>query len=218
VAIIPRVISLYQVFAQRFTDWENHAHQSSHTASLTLKTFAISAIVAYLGLTLDAFVYVPFGEDVMKAVQTYVSKGQGDVPGLLKSPGRELKRKRTAVWEVDMKSARGRLNPSRLRDQMFAHSVTNQLIDGVTEIGLPYLQRAFEHFLFMYRNSKHGSKNKLFDEVPTKAVGKEKEFLERVKEEAALPECDLPSEYSEMVTQFGYVALWSTIWPLVPGM
>jgi len=36
--------------------------------------------------------------------------------------------------------------------------------------------------------------------------------------EVALPPYDLFFDYSEMVTQFGYVALWSTIWPLAPVM
>ena len=50
------------------------------------------------------------------------------------------------------------------------------------------------------------------------ANGKEdREFMERVRREVALPEYTLFADYSEMVTQFGYVALWSTIWPLAPG-
>ena len=56
---LPRVLALYQSSAKSFTDWENHEHQSTHDASLTLKTFSLSAIVAYLGLALSAFVYVP---------------------------------------------------------------------------------------------------------------------------------------------------------------
>jgi len=39
-----------------------------------------------------------------------------------------------------------------------------------------------------------------------------------VRREAALPEYDLFQDYSEMVTQFGYVAVWSAIWPLASVM
>ena len=45
----------------------------------------------------------------------------------------------------------------------------------------------------------------------------EREFLDRVRGEATLPEYDLFQDYSEMVTQFGYVAVWSAIWPLASG-
>jgi hypothetical protein len=46
----------------------------------------------------------------------------------------------------------------------------------------------------------------------------ERAFLDSVREEAALPEYDLFVDYSEMVVQFGYVVLWSTIWPLAGAM
>ena len=49
------------------------------------------------------------------------------------------------------------------------------------------------------------------------AEGEEREFMDRGKREVALPAYDLFADYSEMVTQFGYVSLWSTIWPLAPG-
>ena len=71
-ALVPRVLSIYQTYAVRLTNWENHAHQSTHDSSLTIKTFSLSAIVAYLGLALSAFVYVPFGEEVMTFVQVYL--------------------------------------------------------------------------------------------------------------------------------------------------
>lgn len=44
----------------------------------------------------------------------------------------------------------------------------------------------------------------------------EKEFLERIRNEAELPEYSLFVDFAEMVTQFGYVVLWSVIWPLAP--
>ena len=46
----------------------------------------------------------------------------------------------------------------------------------------------------------------------------ERAVLDKVREEAALPEYDLFVDYSEMVVQFGYVVLWSTIWPLAAGL
>ena len=46
---------------------------------------------------------------------------------------------------------------------------------------------------------------------------KNESFLDKVRAEAALPEYDLFVDYSEMATQFGYVAVWSTIWPLASG-
>ena len=136
-------------------------------------------------------------------------------------------------WETDGMNAREKLNPSRLQDQMFAFTVTNQVVNTFLEIGLPFVLRAVDSV----RNGRGLSfsnptssvlaakkKRVMFEdeasgsEVAKNANGKEeREFMELVRREVALPEYSLFVDYSEMVTQFGYVALWSTIWPLAPG-
>jgi hypothetical protein len=49
VLLVPRVLGIYHAISVRLTNWENHAQKSTYTASLTLKTFALSSLVAYLG-------------------------------------------------------------------------------------------------------------------------------------------------------------------------
>lgn len=61
-----------QLLAQKLTSWENHAHHSTHAASLTLKSFILAVAVAYLGPALTAFVYIPFREEVMRSVQGWL--------------------------------------------------------------------------------------------------------------------------------------------------
>jgi len=124
-----------------------------------------------------------------------------------------------AMFDIDTSHARQKLNPSRLTDQMFAYTVTNQIIDTFREIGLPFVLRFFSS---SRNHSKGGKKRVLFeDEVGAEGTGEnskeEREFLEIVRKEAALPDYELFTDYNEMVTQFGYITLWSTIWPLAPG-
>ncbi|KAG5652528.1 hypothetical protein H0H81_004685 [Sphagnurus paluster] len=234
-ALIPRFLALYQSLAQRMTVWENHAHYSTHAASLTLKTFALSALVAYMGLGLSAFVYVPFGESVMGFLQawifqettsghfmgnkTAVASADGDTKSA-SPPG--------GFWNFDKATARQRLNPGLLKDQMFAYTVTNQVVNTFQEVGLPYVFRAITSF----RNRrkavsnhettvvvKNGVKKRVvFEDEKEKGGLEEREYLDRVRSEVALPDYDVFEDYGEMVTQFGYVALWSTIWPLAPVM
>ncbi|KAK7687670.1 hypothetical protein QCA50_008885 [Cerrena zonata] len=252
-AIVPRVLGIYHSYAVRLTNWENHGRHSSHEASLTIKTFSLSAIVAYLGLALSAFVYVPFGEEVMTFVQTYLfhrnttgvkswassvlsTFGVGPTSTLAASATSEGIPKQTSkgFWETDGMNARSKLNPSRLQDQMFAFTVTNQVVNTFLEIGLPFVLRAVDSFRngrglsFSAPTSITSSAKKkrvMFEdeasgsEVAKNANGKEeREFMESIRREVALPEYSLFVDYSEMVTQFGYVALWSTIWPLAPVM
>ncbi|KAG1720303.1 calcium-activated chloride channel-domain-containing protein, partial [Suillus lakei] len=196
------LLAMYQKHATGFTNGTNHEHQSSHSSSLSLKVFTLSAMNAYLGPALSAFVYVPFGENVMHFVQSYCSQVV-------------IGQRAKQVEFIEASGADVRL------------SVTNQVVDTFMEIGLPYILRAVESFRngkgFRNSNGKgHGKKKRVaVDDEPVghDAHGREeREFLERVRSEVALPEYDVFTDYSEMVTQFGYVALWSTIWPLAPVM
>jgi hypothetical protein len=244
----------------RFTAWENHEHNSSHTGSLTLKTFALSAVVAYLGLALSAFVYVPFGESVMEVVHgwmfgTFGRGGGGGGDGawnwnmIVDASAGTATHGKDGRWDINTPNARQKLNPSRLQEQMFAYTVTNQVTGTFFEVGMPFILRALESFWGRARgrglkpkrsSGVIGGKKKrvVFEDelrsmrvasgsgsgsVEHEAAGdgekerEEREFLEVVRSEAALPAYGLFEDYSEMVTQFGYVALWSGIWPLAPG-
>ncbi|KAF8586456.1 DUF590-domain-containing protein [Ramaria rubella] len=206
VALVPRVLELYQALACRLTLWENHSHQSSHDASLTIKTFALSAIVAYLGLALSAFIYVPFGELVMGSVQTYVTNATSTEGG-------------EKNFFVSNASTQAGLDPSRLQNQMFAYTVTNQIINTLIEVVLPYLMRGVDDM----KNGKaldglRGNKKKVEFEDERIEDKVERQFLEEIRHNVSLPQYSLFGDYSEMITQFGYVALWSTIWPLAPVM
>lgn len=188
--VVPSFMSVYEAFAQRFTAWESHAHESTHMRSLTLKTFAVSSLVKYLGLALSAFVYVPFGE----VASEWIVMNVPNVP-------------------ADTKLT---LNPARLKDQMFAFTVTQQAVGTFLEIGMPFLMRKFRG-VSEKKNNGNGKRKVQFEDEKPRGGEEEQKFLERVREEAALPEYDVLSDYTEMLNQFGYVVLWSTIWPLAPG-
>ncbi|KAI0718077.1 DUF590-domain-containing protein [Cerioporus squamosus] len=259
VALVPRLLSIYHSYAVSFTNWENHGHQSTHDASLTVKTFSLSAVVAYLGIALSAFVYVPFGEEVMAAVQYYLFHDNSSATTWVRSVLTSISANVTApfnttatgkgdnssmpltnrtFWETDSVNARTKLNPQRLQDQMFAFTVTNQVVNTFLEIGLPFILRAVASVRSgkglslaapaagaASSNGNGKKKRVMFEdqsgnpEAERQALeGEEREFMDRVRREVALPPYDLFADYSEMVTQFGYVSLWSTIWPLAPVM
>lgn len=198
--------------------------------------------------------YVPFGEEVMTFVQVYLFHNRDTKPNgtsiktlassVLSSPtasaiadtlknvsGSGKNQTGKKFWETDHGSARSKLNASRLQDQMFAFTVTNQVVNTFLEIGLPFVLRAVESMRngkgLSFSGASAGSAKKkrvAFEDdtngsdVAKNANGKEeREFMERVRREVALPEYSLFVDYSELVTQFGYVSLWSTIWPLAPG-
>ena len=133
------------------------------------------------------------------------------------------------IWDVDRTNARAKLHPGRLTDQMFAYTVTGQVTDTFTEIGLPFLLRWFDAFkkgkmtmkgLVSFGDGVDSAgvkKRVVFEDEKEKGGMEEREFLDRVRAEAALPEYDIFVDYNEMVVQFGYVVVWSSIWPLAGG-
>ncbi|KAH0582492.1 hypothetical protein H2248_010436 [Termitomyces sp. 'cryptogamus'] len=235
VALIPQFLKLWQILAVWLTNWENHAHHSSYDRSLTLKTFALSALVAYLGLGLSAFVYVPFGEGVMQVMQVLLFKGVEAPQGFqghnatvsAEASVKTLLGLSEGLWDVNKSNAKHKLNPGRLKDQMFAYTVTNQAVNTFVEVGMPFILRALVSFRNGKKstpvpgtlNEKNGVKKRVvFEDEKEKGGLIEREFLDAVREEVALPEYETFQDYSEMVTQFGYVAVWSSIWPLASVM
>jgi len=253
VVLLPKFLAAYHSIAVRLTNWENHAVQSTYNASLTLKTFALGAIVAYLALGLSAFVYVPFGEDVMLWVQTWLFSGF-NAPGSIGAAVHDLlngtiaafrvkhpdvqgagPEKPRILWDIDTTNVRGKLNPSRLREQMFAYAVTNQVVNSFLEIGLPFILRWAAGFMNKKGQPSHsratGSpdsrgdssaistprKRVIFEDEKERGGLEERVFLDKVRSEAELPVYDLFVDYNEMVVQFGYVVVWSSIWPLAGG-
>jgi anoctamin-10 len=208
----------------------------------------------------------------VSATQTSASSSSGTSSGA--GNGTTTSNTAAAFWDMDIANARHRLNPGRLREQMFAYTVTNQAMDTLTEVGLPFVLRFAQSIRERYFPSKsayarsgHGSikgsstrnsssnsnsnsststttttstsatagssastgtctntpmlsprkKRVVFEDEQEKGGMAERVFLDHVREEAALPEYELFDDYSEMVTQFGYVVLWSAIWPWAGG-
>lgn len=182
VTLIPRVLEVYQAFARRLTNWENHSHQSTHDASLTIKTFALSAVVAYLGLALSAFIYVPFGPFLMYRVHEYIHTTR------FASSEKKL-------FAADI-LPHAKLDASRLQNQMFAYTVTSQIVNTLVEVVLPYVLRGVNDV----RNGKHHNGNGNGNGNGKKKVGfedqtvddkAERQFLTEVRRNVALPDYEL---------------------------
>ena len=178
--------------------WEHHAHQSTYESSLTIKTFALSAIIAYLGLALSAFVYVPFGESIMATVyMSFFAEGT-DSPSFTD----RITTTATAIYTGTAKDQptplhttnfASKLDSSRLQDQMFAYTVTNQILDSFLEIGLPFVLKAI-------RGGKIPVLHKNSDNKP---LNQEEKFLVDVKEQASR------DDYSLFSTSWVCVVLYS---------
>lgn len=166
--------------------------------------FALQAVTAYGALTLSAFIYIPFGQSIMDYI---VSRGF-----FSQSIAEAAKR-----GDIELRSDGGvhfDINPSRMHAQLFAVLTTSQVINAFTEVGLPFILRKVNEF----RESRSSPKKKSANEKAKGEDSTEDKFLDRVQDELELPPYDTFGDYAEMATQFGYIVLWSVIWPLAPVM
>lgn len=201
--VMPQLQTLLTAAATKLTEYENYETDSQHERALTSKIFVLNFITSYLPLMLTSFVYVPFGSLIVPYLDIF-----------------HLTARPFAQDEKQLHSAQapGRftINPERLRKQVIYFTVTAQIVNLGMEVVMPYLKR--QGFIRIKQmQSKRAQKNGgITPSASVEDPPDEKEFLARVRSEAELDVYDVYTDLREMVVQYGYLALFSVIWPLVP--
>lgn len=192
--LLPFINNFLEGFAARLTEYENHRTQDYYEMSLTQKVFVLQSITNYLPIFLTAFVYVPFGDVLIPRLRAIILSTFGVAP----DPNFTF-----------------RLEADRLRNEVIALTVTGQVSSAIEELALPYLKTFFKEWWRSYRATRtlatRTNTGWVKGDDPAEA-----RFLRRVRKQATLPHYDVQEDISEMVLQFGYLALFSPVWPLIP--
>ncbi|GAA5898715.1 Ist2p [Sporobolomyces salmoneus] len=205
VSIVPRVTGFWRFVATKLTDFENHPYQSEYDTSLTIKLFALNFVASYGNLLLTSFVYIPFGGFLVPRIFDMLPSRHAHAIAGSAAAG--------------IKSGSFVIDTHKLKRQLVAYSLTAQITNALTEVGIPYLKTRFGPQLAeklpqvaekLHLSSKENEKTLQSDSEDEKA------FLERVRREQLLPAADLGGEYAEMCTQLGFIALFGVCWPLTP--
>ena len=187
--------------ATKLNDFENYETTEGYDAAMTSKLFILNFITSYLGIFLTAFVYVPFGSLIVPYL---------DVFGLTAQPVAESS-DQTVTTQSSFE-----INPARLRKQVIYFTVTAQIVNFGLETVLPYLKRRGFRKLQQMKSSRAADKGGTSPGAGVSDAPEEASFLARVRSEAELEVYDVTVDLREMVVQFGYLALFSVVWPLVP--
>ncbi|KAF2473063.1 DUF590-domain-containing protein [Lindgomyces ingoldianus] len=210
--VMPILSSILTNFATRLTKYENYQTDGAYEAALTQKIFVLNFITSYLPIFLTAFVYVPFGNIIVPYL---------DVFNLTVKPFADDKK------QIQAPQAGFTINPDRLRKQVIYFTVTAQIVNLGMELVVPYLKR---RVFSRYRQMKEDRAVKRSGTPPPPSTNRsatpsppspndppeDAAFLNRVREEAELEVYDVTADLREMVVQFGYLSLFSVVWPLTP--
>lgn len=197
--MMPVLTGILTKFATQLTEYENYETHAAYETALTQKIFVLNFITSYLPIFLTAFVYVPFGNIIVPHLDVFslTVRPFAEHEKQLQGPGKE--------WTI---------NPDRLRKQVIYFTVTAQIVNLGMELIVPYLKRrGFSKLKQM--QSERAAKNGGTSPVPSvNDPPEDAAFLQRVREEADLAVYDVTADLREMVLQFGYLSLFSVVWPL----
>ncbi|EXL55590.1 hypothetical protein FOCG_06158 [Fusarium oxysporum f. sp. radicis-lycopersici 26381] len=191
---LPYITSALEDAAEWMTEFENHRTADLHEMSLTQKVFVLNMFTNYLPIFLTAFIYIPFGGTVVPKLENFLSAAFASV-------GKKF------VHQPF------HLDADRLRNEVIALTVTGQLSGFFEENIVPMLKHKFSDWYRDYRRAR--SKGDMLLAV-VKDDPEETAFLSRVRNEAILPKYNVQDDIAEIVLQFGYLALFSPVWPIIP--
>ena len=200
--LVPTITTYLTGFAAQLTDFENYETQSAHDKAMVSKAFVLNFITSYLGICLTAFVYVPFATVLVPYLDIFALtvKPFADHPDQLKTPTPQ----------------KFNINPNRLKNQMIYFAVTAQVVNFALETIVPIVKQKGANKYKEIQTSRAEKKGGAPPPVSENDPPEEKVFLNRVRAEAALPEYDVTTDLREMAIQFGYLSLFSVIWPFTP--
>ena len=197
--LIPTISTILTQFATRLNEIENWETTDSFDSAMTSKIFVLNFITSYLPICLTAFVYVPFGSLIVPYL---------DVFQLTAKPFADNDK------QLEMPKSGFEINPGRLRKQVIYFTVTAQIVNFAMETIVPYVKRrAFSKYQTM-KSERAAKKGGAAPDAGDNDSPEEKDFLKRVRTEAELDVYNVTDDLREMVVQFGYLSLFSVVWPL----
>ena len=197
--LVPTITTILTEVATKLNDYENWETTDAYDFSMIQKVFILNFITSYLPIFLTAFVYVPFGSLIVPYL---------DIFQLTARPFTQNE-KQLAVPEAGFT-----INPARLRKQVIYFAVTAQIVNFAMETIVPYIKRRSFHKYQELKTERAARKGASAPSAASDDLPEEAEFLARVRSEAELDVYDVSADLREMVVQFGYLSLFSVVWPL----
>lgn len=183
--------------ATQLSEYENYRTKDEFDLAQVQKTFALNFITSFLPIIVTAYVYVPYGAQLLPHV----------IP---------------PSWRISDTIQSFHVNPSRLQEEVVYMSMTGQLMNFGEEFVVPYFRRRFRDAWRRYRRSStlsklgEGRDDATLQKTLIADSPHEAKMLSRLRGESESEPYDVAEDIMEMVVQFGYLTLFSPAWPLMP--
>ncbi|CRG88001.1 putative protein C691,05c [Talaromyces islandicus] len=213
---LPTINSRLTGVATRLSKFENHRTEDYYERAQTQKTFVLNFITAFLPIILTAFVYVPFGAQLVPYLDVFRLAVVNTVSSFFHISNHTLAKE----WaNLDNFS----VDPARLRQEVVSLTLTAQVLSFCEEMVVPYVKRVLLH---KYRDWKTAqstqqaiSRSRAYSQATHVLLvdhQDEAPFLTRIRNEAEADVYNVHDDILEMCIQFGYLTLFAVAWPLVP--
>lgn len=196
-AIVPVLTFVYnKLFVDPLVQWENGPDPKK---SKTQKNYILTFLTSYVPLFITLFVYLPLGykftPDLQNGVATYAQRFH--IPVI------------ASEFIVDI---------NRYKKQFFYYTVTAQIMNMIMENALPLVLDAVLPSLIKDGNRSQGDVVAKIDSVVQSRYPGDFDLWKKVQlfHSSNYGEFDVDQNYSKLVVQFGYIAMFSIIWPLAP--
>lgn len=199
--LVPVLTTFLTNIATKLNDFENYETTEGYKAALTAKIFILNFITSYFPVFLTAFVYVPFGSLIVPYLDVF-----------------HITARPFAENDTQLKVPKSgfQINPDRLQKQVIYFAITAQIVNFLLETVVPYVKRMGFREYQSYKAGQAAKKGGGDPGANMNDHSEESEFLTRVRDECELDVYDVDTDLREMVVQFGYLSLFSCVWPLVP--
>lgn len=173
---IPNVAAFCKSVSKRLTDYENYETHASYEYHLMQKVFIFNALTSYMSILLTAYVYIPFGPEVISTVQSY-----------------------------GLSFSSATIQPSMLQTRLKAFMITTQAVSFATETIVPWLTRnalgGAAKIQKKLKRTVSSHESHAWDPQDSEDA---KKFLRRVQKQVELPVYDVNEDFAEMVLQVTY--------------
>ncbi|WBW70871.1 anoctamin calcium-activated chloride channel OR Ca(2+)-activated phospholipid scramblase [Schizosaccharomyces osmophilus] len=192
-ALIFQILTLpfnifYTVVAEKLTAWENQRTKNKYQSSLGSKIFLQHFMLSYTALILISYVYGPFGEHLISNV--------------LQNKAANMTMQLSYITDSKFK-----LNPLRLRNQYFYFLTNAQVINYFTTLAVPQIISYLKSFV----KSKFSAQRLSIHDNDAEAKS-----LNSIRKQSELSKYDEYNDYKDLVLIFGYLVMFSPIYPLAP--